>query len=109
VAHPDRGFLGQHCQYRLAGSAELKTTVMRSFLRAVSLLGINTSTTPREIRLAVLEAYCDGSAAATSRSDRHPDDRFRELPAAFPAYIQGGVVGRTVVKISLTGRDPTGE
>jgi acrylyl-CoA reductase (NADPH) len=85
----------------LAGSAELKTTVMPFILRAVSLLGINTSSTvPRDMRLAVWQRI------ATDLRPRHLDRivtrtiAFEELPAAFPAYIEGGVVGRTVVKIS---------
>jgi acrylyl-CoA reductase (NADPH) len=83
----------------LAGSAELKTTVMPFILRAVSLLGINTSTTPRDLRLQVWQRI------ATDLRPRHLDRivtrtiAFDELPEEFPAYIQGGVVGRTVVKI----------
>jgi acrylyl-CoA reductase (NADPH) len=83
----------------LAGSAELKTTVMPFILRAVSLLGINTSTTPRELRLQVWQRI------ATDLRPKHLDRivtrtiAFDELPGEFPAYIQGGVVGRTVVKI----------
>jgi NADPH2:quinone reductase len=93
-------FWGNIASIGLAGSAELKTTVMPFILRAVSLLGINTSTTPREIRLAVWNRI------ATDLKPRHLDRivtrtiPFDELPAAFPAYIEGGVVGRTVVKIS---------
>jgi NADPH2:quinone reductase len=84
----------------LAGGAELKTTVMPFILRAVSLLGINTSTTPRDIRLAVWKRI------ATDLRPRHLDRivtrtiAFDELPGAFPAYIEGRVVGRTVVKIA---------
>jgi acrylyl-CoA reductase (NADPH) len=83
----------------LAGSAELKTTVMPFILRAVSLLGINSSTTPRDLRLEVWKRI------ATDLRPRHLDRivtrvvGFDELPGEFPAFIQGGVVGRTVVKI----------
>ncbi|MGH8210678.1 MAG: oxidoreductase [Steroidobacteraceae bacterium] len=92
-------FWGNIASIGLAGSAELKTTVMPFILRAVSLLGINTATTPRELRLAVWKRI------ATDLRPRHLDRivtrtiAFDELPAAFPAYIEGGVVGRTVVKI----------
>jgi acrylyl-CoA reductase (NADPH) len=84
----------------LAGSAELKTTVMPFILRAVNLLGINTSATPRDLRVAVWKRI------ATDLRPRHLDRivtrtiAFDELPSAFPAYIEGGVVGRTVVKIA---------
>jgi acrylyl-CoA reductase (NADPH) len=92
-------FWGNIASIGLAGSAELKTTVMPFILRAVSLLGINTSTTPREMRLEVWKRI------ATDLRPRHLDRivtrtiGFDELPGAFPAYIEGGVVGRTVVKI----------
>ena len=92
-------FWGNIASIGLAGSAELKTTVMPFILRAVSLLGINTSTTPRDVRLAVWKRI------ATDLRPRHLDRivtrtvMFDELPREFPAYIQGGVVGRTVVKI----------
>ena len=93
-------YWGNIASIGLAGSAELKTTVMPFILRAVSLLGINTSATPRDIRLAVWKRI------ATDLRPRHLDRivtrtiAFDELPAAFPAYIEGGVVGRTVVQIS---------
>ncbi|HEY6922066.1 MAG TPA: oxidoreductase [Steroidobacteraceae bacterium] len=92
-------FWGNIASIGLAGSAELKTTVMPFILRAVSLLGINTSTTPRDLRLQVWQRI------ATDLRPRHLDRivtrtiAFDELPGEFPAYIQGGVVGRTVVKI----------
>jgi acrylyl-CoA reductase (NADPH) len=92
-------FWGNIASIGLAGSAELKTTVMPFILRAVSLLGINTSTTPRDMRLEVWKRI------ATDLRPRHLDRivtrtiAFDELPGEFPAYIQGGVVGRTVVKI----------
>jgi acrylyl-CoA reductase (NADPH) len=93
-------FWGNIASIGLAGSAELKTTVMPFILRAVSLLGINTATTPRDMRLAVWKRI------ATDLRPRHLDRivtrtiAFAELPAAFPAYIDGGVIGRTIVKIS---------
>jgi acrylyl-CoA reductase (NADPH) len=93
-------FWGNIASIGLAGSAELKTTVMPFILRAVSLLGINTSTTAREMRLAVWKRI------ATDLKPRHLDRivtrtiTFDELPSAFPAYIDGAIVGRTVVKIA---------
>jgi acrylyl-CoA reductase (NADPH) len=92
-------FWGNIASIGLVGSAELKTTVMPFILRAVSLLGINTSTTPREMRLAVWNRI------ATDLKPRHLDRivtrtiLFDELPGAFPAYIEGTVIGRAVVKI----------
>ncbi|HVO47295.1 MAG TPA: oxidoreductase, partial [Steroidobacteraceae bacterium] len=76
------------------------TTVMPFILRGVNLLGINSSATPRDARLAVWKRI------ATDLKPRHLDRivtrtiRFDELPDAFRPYIDGGVVGRTVVKIA---------
>ncbi len=83
----------------LAGGAELKTTVMPFILRAVNLLGINSVTTPRELRLAVWQRI------ASNLRPRHLDRivtreiGFDELPGAFGAYVKGEVTGRTVVRI----------
>ncbi|TLY77642.1 MAG: acryloyl-CoA reductase, partial [Gammaproteobacteria bacterium] len=46
-------FWGNIASIGLAGSAELKTTVMPFILRGVNLLGINSSATQRALRLAV--------------------------------------------------------
>ncbi len=93
-------FWGNIASIGLASGAELKTTVMPFILRAISLLGINSSTTPRDMRLAVWKRI------ATDLRPRHLDRivtrtiDFDDLPGAFPAYIEGSVVGRTVVKIA---------
>jgi NADPH2:quinone reductase len=83
----------------LAGSPKLETTVMPFILRAVNLLGINSSATPRDLRLAVWKRI------ATDLRPRHLDRivtrevPFDELPAAFPMYLKGEVTGRAVVRI----------
>ena len=83
----------------LAGGAELKTTVMPFILRAVNLLGINSSATPRALRLKVWERI------STDLMPRHLDlivtrtISFDELPGAFASYIEGRVTGRTLVRI----------
>ncbi|MFZ0007306.1 MAG: oxidoreductase [Steroidobacteraceae bacterium] len=93
-------FWGNIASIGLAGSADLKTTVMPFILRGVSLLGINSSATRRELRLAVWQRI------ATDLKPRHLDRivtrtiGFDELPAAFPAYLDGRVTGRTVVRIA---------
>jgi NADPH2:quinone reductase len=93
-------FWGNIASIGMAGGAELKTTVMPFILRGVNLLGINSSATPRELRLAVWKRI------ATDLRPRHLDRivtrtvAFDELPGAFRAYIEGGVTGRAVVKIA---------
>ncbi len=84
----------------LAASPGLNTTVLPFILRAVCLLGINSSETPRELRLAVWKRI------GGDLRPRHLDVigsrtiEFDELPDAFQAYIAGTVTGRPLVKIS---------
>jgi NADPH2:quinone reductase len=93
-------FWGNIASIGLASSAELKTTVMPFILRGVALLGINSSATRREWRLAVWQRI------ATDLKPRHLERivtrtiDFAELPKAFPAYLEGRVTGRTVVRIT---------
>lgn len=83
----------------LAGGPKLETTVMPFILRGVNLLGINSSATKRELRLKVWERI------STDLMPRHFDRivtktiPFAELPGAFQAYLDGTVVGRTLVRI----------
>ena len=92
-------FWGNIASIGLTGGADLKTTVMPFILRGVALLGINSSATRREWRLAVWQRI------ATDLKPRHlarivtRSIEFEELPAAFPAYIEGKITGRTVVRI----------
>jgi acrylyl-CoA reductase (NADPH) len=92
-------FWGSIASVGLAGSHELHTTVMPFILRGVNLLGINSSATPRALRLAIWKRI------ATDLKPRHLDRivtrtiALEELPTAFDAYLKGGVVGRTVVRI----------
>jgi len=63
------------------------------------LLGINSSATRREWRLAVWKRI------ATDLKPRHlprivtRSIGFDQLPGAFAPYLEGAVVGRTVVRI----------
>jgi len=92
-------YWGNIASIGLAGSHKLETTVMPFILRGVNLLGINSSATPRETRLAVWQRI------ASDLRPRHFDllvtrrIAFDELPAAFGDYLEGRVSGRTVVEI----------
>jgi NADPH2:quinone reductase len=92
-------FWGNIASIGLASGAELDTTVMPFILRGVALLGINSSATRREWRLAVWQRI------ATDLRPRHLEQivtrtiDFDQLPAAFPAYLAAGITGRTVVRI----------
>jgi acrylyl-CoA reductase (NADPH) len=92
-------FWGNIASIGLAGSPKLETTVLPFILRGVNLLGINSVATPRDVRLAVWERIAtDLKPAQLGRIAQRIVD-FDDLPAQFPAYLQGGVIGRTVVRI----------
>ncbi len=84
----------------LTGGFKLETTVMPFILRGVNLLGINSSATRRADRLEVWKRI------ATDLKPRHLSRiatrtiGFAELPGVFPAYLEGTVTGRTVVRIA---------
>jgi acrylyl-CoA reductase (NADPH) len=92
-------FWGNIASIGLAASPALNTTVMPFILRGVALLGINSSATRREWRLAVWQRI------ATDLKPRHLERivtrtiGFDELPGAFAAHLDGRVTGRTVVRI----------
>ena len=92
-------FWGNIASIGLAGSAELKTTVMPFILRGVSLIGINSSATPRELRLKVWERIANDLKPARLDLIVTRTIDFGDLPAAFGDYLNGQVTGRTVVRI----------
>jgi acrylyl-CoA reductase (NADPH) len=83
----------------MAASFELKTTVLPFILRGVNLLGINSVTTPREVRLAVWKRIA--SDLKPRNLDRIVTQTISldQLPSAFDGYLKSTVTGRTVVKI----------
>jgi NADPH2:quinone reductase len=84
----------------LAASHKLETTVMPFILRGVSLIGVNSSSMPRDVRLAIWKRL------ATDLKPRHLDRivsktiSFHELPGAFDDYLKSRIIGRTVVRIA---------
>ena len=93
------GYWGNIASVGLAGSPKLETTVVPFILRGVNLLGINSSATPREPRLAVWQRIAADLAPRHLDRIRARTIRFDELPGAFGALLEGGMVGRTVVAI----------
>jgi acrylyl-CoA reductase (NADPH) len=92
-------YWGNIASIGLAGGAKLETTVMPFILRGVNLLGINSSATPRDVRLGVWKRI------ATDLMPRHFDRiisrvvTFDELPSVFQSHLDGTAIGRTVVRI----------
>ena len=83
----------------LAASHELNTTVIPFILRAVCLLGINSVDTPRNLRLTVWQRIGDDLKPEHLNVIGNRTIGFEELPDAFQAYLDGTIVGRTVVEI----------
>lgn len=83
----------------LAGGSELHLSVMPLILRGVNVLGINSDSVPRPLRERIWQRI------ATDLQPPHLDEiagriiDLDELPAAFDAYLQGTVTGRTVVRL----------
>lgn len=81
----------------LAATADLPTTVMPFIIRGVSLLGVASAGTARDIRDAVWQHL------ATDWKPRHLDRictrevALADLPSVFPPMLAGGSFGRTLV------------
>jgi NADPH:quinone reductase-like Zn-dependent oxidoreductase len=83
----------------LAASMTLNTTVAPFILRGVSLLGIDSGTTPMPLRREVWRRL------ASDLRPPHLKDMtrtlpFDELPKAFDAFIKGAAKGRLVVDMA---------
>lgn len=81
----------------LAASADLPTTVMPFIIRGVSLLGVASAGTARDIRHAVWQHL------ASDWKPRHLERictrevTLEDLPTVFPTMLAGGSFGRTLV------------
>ena len=97
-------FWGNIACIGLASSAELKTTVMPFILRGVSLLGINSVMTPRDLRREVWKRI--GTDLRPRKLDRIATRvvDLDELPGAFGDLLKARVTGRTLVRIGADAR-----
>lgn len=84
----------------LAASSELALNVMPFILRGVSLLGISSTSLPREQRLAVWSHLAGDLKPRQLERIVTREISLQELPAAFAHYLQGSVTGRTRVRIA---------
>lgn len=83
----------------LAASAELSTTVMPAIIRGVSLLGVASAGTARDIRDAIWQHLASDWKPA--RLDRicTREAILAELPDVFANMLAGRSLGRTVVRL----------
>jgi NADPH2:quinone reductase len=95
--------LGGVASVGLAGGAELNVSLMPFLLRGINLLGVNSSGTLRDKRLAIWQRI------ATDLAPRHLDAistrivSLAELPGAFESLTSGQNTGRTLVRIHDAG------
>ncbi|MDQ2701947.1 MAG: YhdH/YhfP family quinone oxidoreductase [Pseudomonadota bacterium] len=83
----------------LAASPELHTTVMPGIIRGVSLLGIASSGTARDIRDEIWARLgSDWKPAHLGRICTR-EATLAELPGVFEGMLAGGSLGRTVVRL----------
>ena len=83
----------------LAGGAALATTVMPFIIRGVSLLGIASAGTARDIRDAVWQHLADDWKPAHLDGICTKEVALGELPPVFDTMLQGGSFGRTLVTL----------
>ncbi|HMM67638.1 MAG TPA: oxidoreductase [Dokdonella sp.] len=81
-----------------AGGIELATTVMPFIIRGVSLLGIASAGTARDIRDAIWQHLSDDWKPRHLDKIATKEVSFDELPSVFPQMLAGGSFGRTVVR-----------
>jgi putative YhdH/YhfP family quinone oxidoreductase len=83
----------------LAATADLHTTVMPGIIRGVSLLGVASGGTARDIRDAIWTRL--GGDWTPAHLDRicTREAGLAELPGVFARMLAGGSLGRTVVRI----------
>ena len=83
----------------LAGSAELDATVMPFIIRGVSLLGVASAGTAREIRDEVWRRLADDWKPRHLERICTREIGLDELPPVFERMLAGGSFGRTLVRI----------
>jgi putative YhdH/YhfP family quinone oxidoreductase len=83
----------------LAASMSLNTTVAPFILRGVSLLGIDSGTTPMPLRQEVWRRLA-GDLRPAHLKDMTRTIPFDDLPRAFEGFLKGAVRGRTVVDMA---------
>lgn len=83
----------------LAATADLPTTVMPFIIRGVSLLGVASAGTARDIREAVWAHLATDWKPANLDAICTAETTLDGLPAVFERMLAGGSLGRTLVRI----------
>lgn len=83
----------------LTSGSELHTSLMPFLLRGVSVLGVNSAGTERNLRERIWQRIATDLRPTKLALIRQRIVDFDELLPVFPEYLQGQVHGRTVVRI----------
>jgi putative YhdH/YhfP family quinone oxidoreductase len=83
----------------LAASATLDATVMPFIIRGVSLLGVASAGTARDIREAVWQHLASDWKPVHLERICTREVTLAELPGVFPTMLAGGSLGRTLVTL----------
>lgn len=83
----------------LAASADLPTTVMPFIIRGVSLLGVASAGTARDLREQVWEHLASDWKPAHLDAICTREVTLAELPQVFAGMLAGGSLGRTLVRV----------
>jgi len=84
----------------LAAGVELSTTVMPFILRGINLLGINSVDVPRQLRLEVWDRIAGDLRPPHLEQIANREVTLEHLPEYFQDYIDGQVIGRTIVRLT---------
>ena len=84
----------------LAGGSDLHTTVMPFILRGVSLLGVSSANCPGALRRRVWERLAGEWAPPRLERIARRNVTLEELPEVFEIVLNGGAIGRTLVKLA---------
>ena len=90
---------GNIASYGLVASPALQATVMPFIIRGVSLLGIASAGTARNVREAVWRLLAQHLSPEIIRSFPVRNIAMKDLPEAFNQLLSGAAFGRYVVKI----------
>jgi NADPH:quinone reductase-like Zn-dependent oxidoreductase len=83
----------------LAASADLPTSVMPFIIRGVSLLGVASAGTARDIREEIWRRLASDWKPAHLDRICTREATLEELPEVFASMLAGGSLGRTLVRI----------
>lgn len=92
-------FWGNIACIGMAANTNLTATVLPLILRGINLLGINSVYTPRELRLHVWQRLASDLRPRCLDKIVTRTIDLAQLPDAFQDYLDGEVMGRTVVRI----------